>query len=47
MSLKNTGIRQTVYYFCKSKKKNSIARFPNGYKVIEGKNTGLPMLKKI
>lgn len=46
MTLKNTGKRQTVYYFCKGKRKNSISRMPVGYKVIENKTTGMPLLKK-
>lgn len=47
MTLKNTGKRQTVYYFTKSKRKSSISRMPPGYKIIENKISGMPLLRKI
>lgn len=37
---------QTIYYFAGEAKKNSLKELPKGYKVIENKRTGLPMLKK-
>ena len=37
---------QTIYYFAGEAKKNALDELPEGYKVIENKRTGLPMLKK-
>jgi hypothetical protein len=37
---------QTIYYFAGEVKKNALNELPKGYKVIENKRTGLPMLKK-
>ena len=41
------GRRQTIYYFAREVKPNdSLDAMPAGYKVVENKRTGLPMLKK-
>jgi hypothetical protein len=41
------GRRQTIYYFAREvKPKDSLDAMPAGYKVVENKRTGLPMLKK-
>jgi len=41
------GRQQTIYYFAKEvKETGSLDALPEGYKVIENKRTGLPMLKK-
>ncbi len=37
---------QTIYYFAGEAKENALDELPEGYKVIENKRTGLPMLKK-
>jgi hypothetical protein len=40
------GRRQTIYYFGREVKDGALDEVPDGYKVIENKRTGLPMLKK-
>jgi len=40
------GRKQTIYYFAKEAKTGAINELPEGYKVIESKRTGLPILKK-
>lgn len=41
------GRKQTIYYFASEVKKGALDELPKGYKVIENKKTGLPMLKKV
>lgn len=38
--------KQRIYYFGGEAKENTLDALPEGYKVIENKRTGLPMLKK-
>jgi YHS domain-containing protein len=38
--------KQKIYYFGGEAKSNALDKLPEGYKVIENKKTGLPMLKK-
>ncbi|MBU1992320.1 MAG: hypothetical protein ABH856_04540 [Patescibacteria group bacterium] len=42
------GRKQTIYYFAREVKGNDgLGALPAGYKVVENKRTGLPMLKKV
>lgn len=42
------GRRQTIYYFAREVKgRDALDLMPAGYKVVENKRTGLPMLKKV
>jgi len=41
------GLKLKIFYFArKPKGKDEIDMIPDGYKVVENKRTGLPMLKK-
>jgi YHS domain-containing protein len=40
------GRKQRIYYFAGEIKKDALDKLPAGYKVVENKRTGLPMLKK-
>ncbi len=41
------GRKQTIYFFAREEKaEGALDEIPAGYKVIENKRTGLPMLKK-
>lgn len=40
------GRRQTIYYFAKEVRAGAINAVPAGYKVMETKRTGMPVLKK-
>lgn len=41
------GRNQTIYYFAREvKPKDAMEEMPEGYKTVENKRTGLPMLKK-
>jgi len=41
------GMELTIYYFArKVKNTGSLDAMPEGYKVVENKRTGLPLLKK-
>ncbi|OGB97671.1 hypothetical protein A3F06_01085 [candidate division TM6 bacterium RIFCSPHIGHO2_12_FULL_36_22] len=40
------GRKQRIYYFAGDERPNAMDALPEGYKVIENKRTGLPMLKK-
>jgi hypothetical protein len=41
----STGKKQTLYFFAKDVRSNSLDAVPMGYEVVENKN-GLPVLKK-
>ena len=41
------GRKQRIYYFAGTAAKNAVDGLPSGYKVIESKRTGLPLLKKV
>lgn len=41
-----SGKKQTIYYFARDTRANSLNSLPGGYKVVESKRTGLPVLKK-
>lgn len=40
------GRQQTIYYFAREVKDGAIDAVPAGYKVMETKRTGMPVLKK-
>lgn len=40
------GRQQTIYYFAREVKAGAIDAVPAGYKVMETKRTGMPVLKK-
>lgn len=46
ITLKGSGKKQTIYFFAKSERQGAMDEMPDGYKVIENKRTGLPVLKK-
>lgn len=45
VTLKN-GRRQTIYYFARDVRSGALDSVPSGYKVMETKRTGMPVLKK-
>lgn len=45
VTLKN-GRRQTIYYFARDVRSGALDSVPGGYKVMETKRTGMPVLKK-
>lgn len=45
VTLKN-GRRQTIYYFAREVRSGALDSVPGGFKVIETKRTGMPVLKK-
>jgi hypothetical protein len=44
--LRGSGKEQTIYFFARDKRSNSIDDVPSGYKVQEVERTGLPILAK-
>ncbi len=46
VKLKGSGYKQTIFYFSLKQGKYAIDELPEGYKIIENKRTGLPLLKK-
>lgn len=46
IKLRGSGKKQTIYYFKRSEDKNAIDDVPSGFKVMEVKRSGLPLLKK-
>ena len=40
------GRKQRIYFFARDVRSNSLDAVPAGYKVIETKRTGMPVLKK-
>lgn len=45
VTLKN-GRQQTIYFFARDERAGSLDEVPSGYKVVETKRTGMPVLKK-
>ncbi len=41
------GRMQRIYYFARNVRSGAIDAVPAGYKVIETKRTGMPILKKV
>ncbi len=41
------GRMQRIYYFARNVRSGAIDGVPAGYKVIETKRTGMPILKKV
>jgi hypothetical protein len=46
VTLKGSGKKQNIYFFARTARANAIDALPEGYKVLEVKKTGLPVLKK-
>ena len=46
VTLKGSGKKQDIYFFARKVGTNAIDALPEGYKVLEVKKTGLPVLKK-
>ncbi len=46
VTLRGSGKKQTIYFFARDVRKNSLDQVPTGYKVVENKKTGLPVLKR-
>jgi hypothetical protein len=40
------GRNQRIYYFAREIRSNALDSVPSGYKVVETKRTGMPVLKK-
>lgn len=40
------GRKQTIYFFARTEKSGVLDAMPDGYKMVENKRTGLPLLKK-
>jgi len=40
------GRKQRIYFFARDVRDNSLDAVPAGYKVVETKRTGMPVLKK-
>ncbi len=40
------GRHQRIYFFARDVRKDSLDAVPSGYKVVETKRTGMPVLKK-
>jgi len=40
------GRNQRIYFFARDVRSNSLDEVPSGYKVVETKRTGMPVLKK-
>lgn len=45
--LKGSNKKQTIYYFAKKTGQGAMSEIPKGYKLLESKRSGLPVLKKI
>ena len=46
VTLRGGNRKQTIYYFSKATTSSSIDDLPSGFKVVESKRTGLPVLKR-
>jgi len=46
VKLRGSGKTQRIYFFARDVRKGSLEEVPTGYKVIENKKTGLPVLKR-
>lgn len=44
--LRGSNKKQRIYFFKKSADKNALDQVPSGFRVIEVKRSGLPLLKK-
>jgi len=41
------GRNQRIYFFAREVRNNALDEVPAGYKVVETKRTGMPVLKKV
>jgi len=41
------GRKQRIYYFAREVRDGALDEVPAGYKVVETKRTGMPVLKKV
>lgn len=46
VTLKGSKKEQNIYYFKRTIGDNALEEIPEGFMVIENKNTGLPVLKR-
>lgn len=46
VKLKGSGKKQRIFWFARKAGKNALDAVPKGYKVMQSKRTGLPLLKK-
>jgi len=46
VTLRGSGKKQRIYFFARATGKGSLDEVPAGYKVVENKRTGLPVLKR-
>jgi len=46
VKLRGSGKVQRIYFFARVTGRGSLDALPEGYKVIENKKTGLPVLKR-
>ena len=46
VKLRGSGKIQRIYFFARDIRKEALNAVPTGYKVIENKKTGLPVLKR-
>lgn len=47
VKLKGAKVARPIYWFAGKQTKEALNALPSGYKVIENKRTGLPLLKKV
>jgi uncharacterized membrane protein len=46
VKLRGSGKTQRIYFFARETRSGSLNDVPTGYKVVENKKTGLPVLKR-
>lgn len=46
VKLRGSGKTQRIYFFARDIRKEALDAVPTGYRVIENKKTGLPVLKR-
>lgn len=46
VKLRGSGKVQRIYFFARDERKGVLDEVPAGYKVVENKKTGLPVLKR-
>ena len=46
VTLRGSGKKLTIYFFARKEGRGAMGDLPSGYRVVESKKTGLPLLKK-